>query len=253
MSGPFFVVSLFAVNSIETKTRRMHIKLLTAAIAISLSGYFTSTHAQELGLSFSYFIPAEGYFSVPVSPFSIRGIGYDFNRFISIETGGSLYRMSGMNVRNMPFESTKAIVGPFFSILVPVEWVIALNPGNPQFKIVGGGFAFYNFATRINEGNLDRVLRDHTGWQLVNSDYNVDNRPGIGYHFGGEVLFTFSERFGLSLEAYYLNGSSWLNMRGAYSGLPPDGASMVTVNEDFGDAELDYRGYELSIGVVFAP
>ncbi len=44
-----------------------------------------AVHAQEFGLSFSYFIPKNGYFSTPISPFSIRGLGVDLNRFIALK------------------------------------------------------------------------------------------------------------------------------------------------------------------------
>lgn len=222
-------------------------------LMIVLTGTSHMARPQELGLSFSYFIPAEGYFSVPVSPFSIRGIGIDLGRVFALQTGASLYRMSGMNVRDTPFKSTRAIIGPFFSIMVPFELVLHVNRGNPSFMIKGGGFGYYNFATKVNEGNLDRTLLGYTGWEILNSDYKVDNKPGIGYHFGAEVLFNFSERFGIALEAYYLNGSSKLNMQGSYRGLPAEGVATETIREDFPDAMLDYRGYELSIGVVFSP
>jgi hypothetical protein len=209
--------------------------------------------AQDFGLSFSYFIPINGYFSVPVTPFSVRGIGVDINRFLAIETGGSLYRMSGMNVREVPFESKVPVIGPFFSIMIPLELVLSIPVGGPVFKLKGGGFGFYNFATKVNEGNLDRVLIDYTGWQVLNSNYSVKNGFGYGYHFGAEILFYFSDRFGLSFEAYYLNGGSKLDLKGNYTGVPEDGDNLKTINEDFEEAKLDYRGYELSIGVIFSP
>ena len=86
--------------------------------------------AQDVGLSFSYFIPKNGYFSVPVTPFSIRGIGFDLTRFFSIESGFSLYRISGMGVKGLPYESKKPLIGPFFSLMVPVEGVITFDFSN---------------------------------------------------------------------------------------------------------------------------
>lgn len=214
---------------------------------------YQSLRAQDLGLSFSYFIPKNGYFSVPVTPFSVRGLGVDISRIIAIESGFSLYRMSGMNVREVPFESKEPVIGPFFSTFVPVELVLSFDLGGPIFKLKWGGFAFYNFATKVNEGNLDRVLLEYTGWEVLNSDYSVKNKIGIGYHFGAELLFYFNERFGVSLEGYYLSGGSKLEMEGSYTGVAEDGENIQTVVEDFPDAILDFRGYELSIGVVFTP
>ena len=97
--------------------------------------------AQEMGLSFSYFFPKNGDFSVPVTPFSFRGLGFDFTSFSGVETGVSLYRMSGMNVKDIPFESNQALVGPFFSIFVPLELVLFAEGKRTVFRLKGGGFA----------------------------------------------------------------------------------------------------------------
>ncbi|HEY8512790.1 MAG TPA: hypothetical protein VIL31_12610, partial [Cyclobacteriaceae bacterium] len=71
-------------------------RILSVAFLACLS---TGTLAQDFGLSFSYFLPKNGYFSTPISPFSIRGVGVDITNFLAVETGASLYRMSGLNVK----------------------------------------------------------------------------------------------------------------------------------------------------------
>ncbi len=209
--------------------------------------------AQDVGLSFSYFIPKNGYFSVPVTPFSIRGVGFDLGNYFAIESGFSLYRISGMGVKGLPYESTKPLVGPFFSLMVPLEGVITFHFDNHAFKLKGGGFVFYNFDTKINEGNLDRELRDYLGWEVLNSDFTVTNNIGYGYHFGAEYIIYFSKKFGISLEAYYLSGSSPLDMKGTYKGIPYAGDMIVEEIADYQDAQLDFTGYELSIGILFSP
>ena len=105
----------------------------------------------------------------------------------------------------------------------------------------------------VNEGNLDRVLLDYTGWEVLNSKYSVKNKLGLGYHFGAELLFYLNQQLGISLEGYYLSGGSQLDMQGGYTGVAIDGESIQTVEENFPDAILDFRGYELSIGVIFSP
>ena len=105
-------------------------------------------YCQEFGLSFSYFIPKNGYFSTPISPFSIRGIGVDLNRFLALETGASLYRMSGLNVKDLPFETKDPLVGPNFTILVPAEVVIQFKGAGVEFDIKGGLFGFYGLVKR---------------------------------------------------------------------------------------------------------
>ena len=209
--------------------------------------------AQDFGLSFSYFIPKNGYFSVPVTPFSIRGVGFDITRFFAIESGFTLYRISGMGVKGMPYESKNPLIGPFFSMMVPLEAVITFNFGNQAFKLKGGGFLFYNFDTKIIEGNLDRELMEYLGWEVLNSDFSVTNNIGYGYHFGAEYIIYFSKKFGISFEAYYLSGTSPLDMKGTYKGVPNDGDLIVEETADFKDVQLDFTGYELSIGVLFSP
>lgn len=209
--------------------------------------------AQDFGLSFSYFIPKNGYFSVPITPFSLRGLGIDINRFISLETGFTLYRMSGMAVRDLPFDSKKPLIGPFFTVMVPAELVISLDLGGPIFKLKGGGFGFFHFDTRVNEGNLEQELLQYTGWEILNSSYSARNTFGYGYLFGAELLFYLTNKFGLSLEAYYMSGFSSLDMKGSYRGIPKDGDPITHVLENFPDARLDYTGYEFSIGVIFTP
>jgi len=220
---------------------------------IMLFSALNTSHGQDLGLSFSYFIPKNGSFSVPVTPFSIRGVGFDITKNIAIESGFTLYRISGMGVKNLPWQSEKPLIGPFFSILVPAELVFTIFFDNQAFKVKGGGFAFYNFGTNINEGNLDRELLEYTGWEVLNSDFQVSNHPGFGYHFGAEYIIYLSKKFGISLEAYYLAGQTKLDMRGTYKGLPPDAASLTEETVEYDEAMLDFTGYEFSIGLLFTP
>ncbi len=209
--------------------------------------------AQDLGLSFSYFIPKNGYFSVPVTPFSLRGIGFDITRFLSVETGFTLYRMSGMGVRDLPFESKKPLIGPFFAVMVPAELVISLDLGGPVFKLKGGGFGFFHFDTYVNQGNFEQELLNYTEWEVLNSYYTASNTFGYGYLFGAELFFYLTKKFGLSFEANYMSGFSRLDMRGSYKGIPADGDPLTYVEENFPGAKLDYTGYEFSIGVIFTP
>jgi hypothetical protein len=235
---------------------KTNITLLIMRKLILIVGFVMSStliKAQDFGLSFSYFIPKNGYFSVPVTPFSIRGVGFDLTNYFAIESGFTLYRISGMGVKGLPYESKSPLIGPFFSLMVPLEGVITFNFDNQAFKIKGGGFLFYNFATIINEGNLDRELRDQLEWEVLNSDFEVSNNIGYGYHFGAEYIVYISKKFGISLEAYYMSGSSPLDMKGTYKGIPNDGDLIVEETADFRHAELDFTGYELSIGILFSP
>ena len=208
-----------------------------------------TTHAQEFGLSFSYFLPKNGYFSTPISPFSIRGLGVDINRYIALETGASLYRMSGLTMKDLPFKTSDALIGPNFTIFIPAELVIQLKGNNVEFDIKGGGFFFYGFDQKINYGNLDRAIRKYQSWTVANSDFSFKNNPGFGYHGGAELTVYVTSQLGVSLECNYLVGQSKFPLSGTYSG----GVDTITTQTaEFADAKIDFTGLEFSIGLIFS-
>ena len=213
-----------------------------------ISGLSFPSTAQDFGLSFSYFLPKNGYFSTPISPFSIRGIGFDFNRYVAIETGASLYRMSGLNMKGLPFESKKPLVGPNFTILVPVELVLQLRGSRVEFDIKGGGFFFYGFAHKLNYGNLDRAIRDSQQWQVANSNFTYENNPGFGYHGGAELTVYVTSQVGVSLETNYLVGDAKFPLQGSVTG---GNTTLETREVNYPDAKIDFTGLEFSIGLIF--
>lgn len=218
-------------------------------VALLVVGTTLTASAQEFGLSFSYFIPRNGYFSTPISPFSIRGIGFNLNKYIALETGASLYRMSGLNIMDLPFESKDALLGPNFTLFVPAELVIQFKGKNAEFDIKGGGFAFYGFDNKMNYGNLDRAIRQYENWSVANSKVSFDNHPGFGYHFGAEFTFYVTRQFGISIETNYLMGHAKFPLTGSYSG---GTTSIETVAFNYDDAKVDFTGLEFSIGVIFS-
>ncbi|MEQ1586374.1 MAG: hypothetical protein ABL895_10880 [Cyclobacteriaceae bacterium] len=212
---------------------------------------FTQVQAQDVGLSFSYFIPRNGYFSTPISPFSIRGLGVNLNRYLAIETGASLYRMSGLNIIDLPFESKDALLGPNFTLFVPVELVIQFQGKQVEFDIKAGGFAFYGFDQKLNYGNFDRSIRTFENWDVTNSNLKFSNNPGFGYHFGAELTFNVTRQFGISLETNYLMGSAKFPLTGSYTGGTMTDP-LETIPVDYKDAKVDFTGLEFSIGIIFS-
>ncbi len=209
---------------------------------------FTAT-AQEVGLSFSYFIPKNGYFSTPISPFSIRGVGVELGDFFALQTGATLYRMSGLNMSDLPFESKEPFIGPNFTAMVPVELVLVLSGKNSDVNFKVGAFGFISFDNKLNEGNIDRALREWESWQVVNSDLSLNNSPGFGYHFGMEYIYYF-RKFGLSLEANYFIGGAKTGLQGTYIGGNTMGP-LETKTVDFSEAKIDYTGLEIAMGILF--
>lgn len=214
-------------------------------LCLSLASY-----GQEFGLSFSYFIPKNGYFSTPISPFSVRGLGFDLNRYFAIETGASLYRMSGLNMKDLPFESKDPLVGPNFTIFIPLELILQLHGQQVHFDIKGGVFGFHGFGQRIDYGNMDRAIRKFEEWAVVNSDLKFKNKPGWGYHGGVELTVYPSSLFGISIETNYLVGESSFPLTGKYTG---GNTELETKDVDYADAKIDFTGLEFSIGVILNP
>ena len=207
--------------------------------------------AQDIGVSASFFLPKNGYFSAPISPLSIRGVTLLGNNYFSIDIGGSLYRMSGMNIIGVPFETKEAMVGPFFNIMVPLEAVLHLGNKTSCILFKGGGFAFYNLGTKLNYGAIDRAIRDELQLEIVNSDFDFDNTLGYGYEFGIEYIQYLNRQFGITLGANYYIGGANLNLKGTVKGSDASG-NFYEESVDYKDARLDYTGLEISIGILFS-
>jgi hypothetical protein len=215
-------------------------------ILVALLLLCTGAHAQDFGLSFSYFIPKNGYFSTPISPFSIRGVGVNFNNYVSIETGASLYRMSGLMVKDIPLTTKEPIVGPNFTIFVPAQLVFALRGNAAAFEIKGGGFAFLPFANKINYGHLDRAIRTAENWQVANAQADFKSKLGFGWMAGAELTINVTQQIGVSLETNYLAGAAGFAMQGSYTG---GNGTLETKDFNYEDAKMDLTGLEFSVGV----
>lgn len=225
-------------------------KALRTAIVTLLIFSSQSAFSQGVGVSFSYFLPKNGYFSTPISPFSLRGLGVNIGDYMAVNSGFSLYRMSGMNIIDMgELETKDPITGPNFTLLVPLELVLQFATQNQEFKLKGGGFAFQSFDNKINYGNLDKAIRKYEGWDVANSNIDFDDGLGLGYFFGAEYIVYVTQQWGISLEANYFIGNSDFPMTGSYTGGNTIGP-LETKSIDYQDAKIDFTGLEISIGVI---
>ena len=212
--------------------------------------YFTSftLFAQNVGLSFSYFIPQNGSFSTPISPFSIRGLGFNFTNHFAFQTGASLYRMAGLSVKDTPLNNTESFIGPNFTVYVPAELVLRFKGERVSLDIKGGGFFFYGFDQSLNAGNIDKAIRSLENWTVANSNFSFQNKPGFGIQGGIELTVNVTNQFGISIESNYLKGQSGLPLSGTYTG---GNSSLETKTIDYKDAKVDFTGLEFSIGLIF--
>jgi hypothetical protein len=152
-------------------------------------------------------------------------------------------------MKGLPFETKDPLIGPNFTIFVPVELVIMLKGNNVEFDVKGGGFFFHGFDQKINYGNFDRGLRTMENWEVANADLSFENKPGFGFHAGAEITFYVTDQIGVSLETNYLVGESKFPLKGSYTG--GESNTIETVSVDYPDAKIDFTGLEFSIGVFY--
>jgi len=220
-------------------------------VLIMAFGMSNTSNAQEVGLSFSYFIPKNGYVSTPVSPFSVRGVGVSFGNYLAVQTGFSLYRMAGLNIKDIDdFESKKPLLGPNFTLMVPLELVVQFVGRQQEFRIKGGGFGFWGFDNKLNYGNIDEAIREAEGWDIADADFDTSHGIGLGFFFGAEYVIYVTDQWGLSLEGNYFIGGAPIELEGSYRG-STQGGQIETRNVSYPDSQVDYTGLELSIGILF--
>lgn len=214
-------------------------------LSFALSFYL---HSNAQGISFSYLIPQNGYLSAPISPFSIRGLG--IGSYVGIESGFTLYNVPGLAMEDLPFTYDKPLTGPHMALLIPIELFAKLPLGPVNLKVMAGGFGWWNINTRINEGNMDRAFREFEGWEVLNTDFSLNDKIAIGWMAGMELEFLVSDKFSITTEAQYLNGTATSSLSGSYTG-GVSGSPLETKSVDLPDAQMVLRGVEISLGVQF--
>ncbi|MFY0605277.1 MAG: hypothetical protein JXR10_01090 [Cyclobacteriaceae bacterium] len=202
--------------------------------------------ASSQGVSVSYLIPKNGYLAAPISPFSIRGVG--IGNIVGAETGITLYSIPGLAMEDLPFDYTKPLVGPHYSLLAPIQLFIKIPSKILNVKLLAGGFLWLNINPRINEGNMDRAFRDYESWTVANTDFDLKSKLGTGWMAGIEFEFKASQQFSITSEFSYLLGGAQTQLSGNYTG----GDSVIeTKSFTTEDATILIQGIEISLGVKF--
>lgn len=201
------------------------------------------------GVSFSYLIPKNGYLAAPVSPLSIRGVGFGAG-IVGFETGFTFYNIPGLSLEDLPVKSEKPLTGPHFALMIPGQFALGLDFGGFELKFLAGGFGFYQFFPRINEGNLDRALIRYESWDVATSDMEMENKIGGGLMGGIEFSIPVNNQVSVTAGLHYLSGGSPSAIRGTYSG-GLHGGMIETRQANFSDARTVFEGFEISFGVNF--
>lgn len=207
---------------------------------------FSCSSAFAQGISVSYLFPKNGYISAPVSPISLRGIG--IGETFGMQSGFTLYNIPGLAMEELPFDYEKPLTGPHFALLVPAEGFVKIPAGVVIISITGGVFAWWNINTRINKGNMDRAFREFEKWDVLNTDFEIDDKIGFGWMAGLEFEVRVVSNVYLTFGAKYLSGASKTELTGSYIGGPSSGP-IETKNIDIDNAEINLQGIEISLGV----
>ncbi len=215
-------------------------------LLINIILLFFGITGRSQGVSFSYLIPQNSSIAAPVSPFSIRGIS--IGNPIGLETGFTLYSVPELNLTGLPFENNESLIAHHFAVLVPVQAFVKFSTKTIDIKPLFGGFAWLDINPQLNEGNMDRAFRRYEGWQVLNTDFDLDSKLGFGWMAGIAFEYKVSKKFSLTTEIEYLNGGAKSTLSGTYSG---GSTSIETESIDINDAEIVLKGLEISLGVNF--
>jgi hypothetical protein len=220
---------------------------------------FAVLAGHTVGVSFSYFLPRNGWFSHPVTPLSLRNIDLSFGRFLGVGGSVALYNIRGMAIKDSddnPIDMTDPLVGPFLSVLGSAVAKFFLPIRNLEFQVSGGLFGCYNIDPPLMTGNLDRYLSTGSGgalYEAVTATVSSAGHWGWGYVFGGSATYYFKGQIGLSVGANYYIGGADLKLSGSYDAYDEDSVLPPLNNEPLPDilknARLDFTGLEILVGV----
>ena len=229
----------------------MRMKKMKLVILLVLLIPLTSM-SKELGVSFSYLFPKNGYFSSPVAPLAIRGVGVKMGDFMSLGTGVSWYNIAGVQVIELEdFDPVEPTLGPLTTFLFPLELSLKVPLGKNRIEFIGGGFLFFNATSRLNSGNLDRELRAYEDWQVLNGDYEMTNHLGMGYDFGAQLVIYVKRNLAITIKGMYMIGGMPIDLRGTYEGINELG-EYESKSFEFTNSKMDITGWELRVGALFA-
>lgn len=207
-----------------------------------------STHTSlAQGLSFSFLIPTEGYVSAPVSPFAVRDIG--FGDKVGAEFSAALYSIPGLGLDGLSFKTDRPMVGPHWAVLLPIDAFVRIRAKKVSFKLIGGGFLWWNVNPKLMEGNLDRDFRQYEGWTVLNTDLEMDNKLGKGWLAGLEVEIPVNRKISLTIQGNYLRGAAKAGLKGSYVG-GVDGSALQTKEVDIQHSTMVLSGTELVFGAI---
>jgi hypothetical protein len=226
------------------KSRRMLILISWLFVVLAVS-------SPAIGVSTAVFIPRNGSLSHPVSPLSIRDLGFTIGKYVGLSGSISLYNINGMGLAAAD-RSAIAILGPagpFYTGLGSIALKAIIPLGPVILEPAGGVFGYYLINPALQGSAIDSYIAQTSGHVTVDSSFAVDRRWGWGYQLGGTLTVKINDQIGIQAGALYYSGSSALNLSGFYRA---DGLSAELAVPDYlQGALLDFTGLEIILGVTY--
>ena len=220
------------------------------ALALLLTAPQSILAQDEIGMSFSFLFPQNNKFSTPISPLSIRGLGIKFGESVSISTGFTAYRMAESTISNLEFASKAPLLGPSVSFVIPFEMILKFKLNKSLIlKLNGGVFLFNNVGDAVNEGNLSLALATYYQYNLVQTDFEYQDKWGWGYQFGIQPIYFVTKQIGIAIKGNYYLGEADLDLSGTIKGWS-DNEGYIESEASY-KGNLDFKGFELSLGVIY--
>ena len=223
---------------------RLFVKLFFVCILL----ISTTLEIKGIGITYSYFFPRNGNFSAPVAPLSIKNIDLFFGNNFAITSSFSLYNIGGMDVKGLPFVTSDPLFYAFQSLNVSIGGKIVLPMDDFEFEIFGGPFTYHNFNQKLNYGTLDRGIALYQDLDIVRSSFEYKSGLGFGWMYGGAITITIKKGIGLYFGGAYYSGQNNLDLKGSYDGGTSNGV-FLSETVSYPETKLDYRGFELMLGV----
>ena len=217
-------------------------KFILLVLISSFCGFGKMFAQGEISAGMSLFVGKNGNYGLELIPIPTK-VSLGFGDNTNLELGYSLYYMSGMNVKELPFEMDSSPFNPFFSHNFSLGLEQEIKMSGWRIDIEGGVFWALNNNSGIDKGNMDRALRSwlNTAPDLYSYEYETETIKG--FYGGVKIIVDISSSMGIYISGRYIEG------RGGMS-LSAQSESIEERSFEFDDQYVDYTGIDFSVGVV---
>lgn len=206
--------------------------------------------AQNLSMGMSYFFPINAPMVVSVPPISLRG-QLTGGEYWSFELGLTWYRLGGLAAEGLPFSLDKALTDPFDSFVIPAQIGGKIPVSGITIEPKFGVFIALNGTYDVRQDHLaDALVAWSPDWRAMQTDAEIGQSNTFGIMGSLFVQIPLNDQLELACGASWIEGSSPAPITGNAVAVSQNDVP-VDLALDLPDATLDYRGFELNLGIEF--